>query len=250
MKIFKHGMKMCSSIIVAAAISFFLCLSMNIICSSIFTSDIGYKAFVYENETDSEAIAEYEYFYTDTDGDGKDDGVDTKKKEYEDKGYAVTTVKQRSTLSGTGKAIFLISSQVLSFVMVIAFASSSVYKQGFKDSNLVKTGHLKKDNFRGFKIGLIANTPFFILFVLALVMAQWLAPGFRTVWYAFLNSHYYSAIMLITAGKETLSQWGIWQYVLIALLQFIVLVVSGVSYVLGFKEINLAEKLVYKKEVK
>ncbi len=240
---FKHGFKVAINIIIAAMISFFLCISINIICSAAFTSVIGYDAFVYSDETCEELIAEYEYIYTDEDGDGKYDGTDLKKKEYEEQGHFVVTQKKQSELKGMGKAIFLIASQILSLIMIVAFAGSSVYKQGFKDSNLVKIGHKKKDVLRGFKIGLIGNIPFFALFVLAIVTAS----HFRTVLYAFLNAHYYSLIIWITNQSATLSQISILQYVLLFLLQFIVPIISGVAYVLGLKEINLAEKIVYKR---
>jgi len=244
---FKQGFKMMGSIIIAAIISFFLCISINIICSAVFTTETGYKAYVYETETSSEPMTEYEYTYNDTDGDGTDDGTDTQKKEYEDKGYNVVTVKQRSVLAGSGKAVFLIVSQLLSFIMIIAFASSSVYKQGFKDSNLVRIGHSNRDMFKGFKIGFIGNIPFLVLFVLAVIMAMGLAPKFTTVWYAFLNSHYYSIIMCVVGAAKTLSQLNIVQYVALFLLQLIVPVISGIAYILGFKEINLTEKIVYKR---
>lgn len=247
MDIVKHGLKISVNIIIAAVISFFLCVSINIICSSLFTVETGYKAYVYENITDENAIAEYEYTYIDEDGDGIDDGVDTKKEEYEEQGYNVTIVKQRSSLTGVGRMVFLISSQILSFIMVIAFAGSSVYKQGFKDKNLVKTNHKKYDILRGFKIGFIANIPFILLYVLAVVMALGLLPEFRSVWYAILNSHFYPIITLIIGKADSLSQIGVWQYIVLFLLQLIVPVISGVSYILGFKEINLEEKIVYKR---
>lgn len=250
MGIFKHGMKMTGSMIMAAVISFFLCISMNIICSAVFTHEIGYTAHVYETKESTEPIAEYEYFYTDNDGDGNDDGADVQKKEYEDMGYVVSTTKQRSSLSGGGKAVFYITTQLLSFMMVIAFASSSVYKQGFKDSNLVRIGHVKKDMLKGFKIGIIGNIPFFALFIVAVVVALGAAPKFPTVWYAFLNSHFYAAIMSVAGGKAVLSQLNVLHFVVFALLQFIVPVISGIAYVLGIKEINLVEKIMYKKEVK
>ncbi len=244
MSVFKHGLKMWGSIIMAAVISFFLCISMNVISSALFTYETGYKAYVYESETSEKSIAEYDYIYTDKNKDGKDEGTDTKKKEYEDQGYIVTTVKQRSSLEGAGKAVFLVSTQVLSLIMVIAFASNASYNQGFKDSNLVKIGHSKKDMLKGFKIGFIGNIPFFALFVLAVVTA----PQFRTVLYAFLNSHYYSAVILITNGTQTLSQLNTVQYLLLFLLQLIVPVISGAAYILGIKEINFADKIMYKKE--
>lgn len=249
MGIFKHGLKMSGSIIMSAVISFFLCVSMMVICTALFTAETGYRAYVYEKKTDTEAIEEYMYTYVDSDKDGKPDGKDTKKAEYEEQGYTVTTVKVRSNLTGSGKAIFLTLTQIFSFIMVIAFASHSVYTQGNKDSNLVRIGHIKKDILKGFKVGLIGNIPFIALFVLMCVMAAGAAPAFKTVWYSFLNSHYYSLIIWITGSATEVSQLGILQYVLLFLLQLIVPAISGIAYVLGFKDINLWDKIVYKKEV-
>ncbi len=245
--IFKSGIKLCGSLIIAAIISVFLCFSINVICSALFTTEIGYNAYVYENAESTEPMAQYEYLYTDQDGDGKDDGADIKMEEYEDQGYIVEIQKLRSTLTGTGKQVFLSVTQILSMMMVIAFASSSSYKQGFKDINLVKIGQTKKDMLKGFKIGLIGNIPFFLLTAVIIAMAYGLLPKFYTVWYAFLSGHFYSLIIWITNGVKTLGELSVVQFILLVLIQFIVPVISGVAYVLGFKEINLAEKIVYKK---
>lgn len=251
MSISKIGVKLSGSIITAAVLSFFLCISINAICNAVFTKDIGYTAYVYE-ENSEDPIANYEYYYSDTDGDGKDDGVDTQKTEYEDKGYTVSKYKIRSTLSGAGKALFLGVTQLFSFILIISFASSSVYKQGFKDANLVRTGNLKADILKGLKIGTIANIPFFALFVLLIIFALGIAPNFRTAWYAILNSHYYTLILLITGADKalelTVGDISVLQFVLLFLIQLIVPVISAVAYILGFKEIKFSEKLIYKKE--
>ncbi len=246
MKIFNNGLKLTGSIIMAAVLSFFLCISMNIICSAIFTSEIGYDAFVYETNQSTEPIEKYEYLYTDNDGDGKDEGTDTKKAEYEDKKYIVVTSPKRTELVGSGKVVFWVTTQLLSLIMVIAFASNSTYKQGFKDNNLVKIGQTKKDMIKGFKIGLVANIPFILLFVFAIVKAS----SMRKVLYAFLNSHFYAIIMAITGESEVLSQIGAVKFVLLGLLLAVVPLISGIAYILGYKEINLADKIMYKKEVK
>ncbi len=245
MNILKIGTKTMGSIIIASVISFFLCISMLNICSAIFTKEIGYDAFVYETEESTEPMAQYEYLYTDENGDGKDDGTDTKMQEYEDNDYIVITAKKRTELAGAGKAVFWVTTQLLSLMMIIAFASNGAYKQGFKDNNLVKIGHTSKDVLKGFKIGLIANAPFILLFAFAVVKASVL----RKVLYAFLNPHFYAIIMAITGDSEMLSQIGTPRFVLLGLLLAIVPAISGIAYILGFKEINLAEKLVYKKEV-
>ncbi len=243
MNIVKNGLKTMSSVIIASIISFFLCISMLNICTGIFTTEIGYDAFVYENETSEKSIAKYTYLYTDENGDGEDEGIDIKKEEYEDKGYVVVTSKKRSNLSGGGKMVFWGTTQILSAIMVIAFASSSAYKQGFKDSNLVRIGHIKKDKLKGFKIGLIANIPFFIVFAIAVIKAS----VFRKTLYAFLNANFYAIIMAITGADGNLSQIGVGKFFLLGLLLIIVPVISGVGYILGIKEINLREKIVYKK---
>ena len=245
MDVFKHGLKLSVSIIVAAVISFFLVISMLNICQAMFTVETGYTAYVYETATATEHIDSYTYEYVDNDGDGKYDGVDEKELEYREKGWFVEKVKKRSTLTGVGRVVFLVTTQVLSLVMVISFASSDAYKRGLKESNLIKIGKVKYDVTKGFKIGLIGNIPFFVVFVLAIVMAS----KFTTVLYAILNSHYYSVVLWITGGKSLFVEVSIWQYVLLFLLQFIVPVISGIAYILGVKEINLMEKIIYKKEV-
>ncbi len=246
MSIFKSGAKLSGSIIAAAVLSLFLCISINVICVAAFTDYIGYNAYVYTEDSD-EPIDEYQYLYDDTDGDGKDNGTDTKKAEYEEQGYIVTTYKVRSVLEGTGRTVFLSITQVLNMIIIISFASSSVYKQGFKDANLVRTGHQKGDNLKGFKTGLIANIPFFALFALFVALSV-AVPNFRTVWYAFLNSHYYPFILWISGSADVVSKLNILQFALLFAIQLIVPVVSGVAYILGFKEINFTDKLVYKKE--
>ncbi|MBR5473528.1 MAG: hypothetical protein IKU82_06035 [Clostridia bacterium] len=247
MSLLKHSFKVASSMIVAAVVGFFLCLSINTICLPLFTEVTGYDAFVYTDSTCEKEVTKYVYEYVDDDGDGKPDDKDTKKEEYEDKGYYVVTQKNRSQLKGVGKAVFLISTQVVNAIMVIAFASGSVYKQGFKDKNLVKINHIKYDALKGFKIGLIGNAPFILLFIAACVMALGVLPQFPTGWYIALNSHYYSIVLLITNGATTLSELSVWQFVLLGLLQLIVPVISGIGYIMGFKDINLEEKIVYEK---
>ena len=142
--------------------------------------------------------------------------------------------------------MFLSVTQVLCFILVVAFASNSVYKQGFKDANLVRTGHIKQDNLKGFKIGAIANIPYFVMF-LFLIAFTLTVPNFRVVWYAFLNGCFYPIILVIADQADVVSKLSILQLVLLFLLQIIVPVVSGVAYMLGFKEVNLTDKLLYKK---
>ncbi len=246
MSIFKSGAKLSVNIVVAAIVSFFLCISIDVIFTGLFTDYIGYNAYVYTEDGDT-PIAEYQYLYDDTDGDGVDNGTDLKKQEYEQQGYVVSVYKVRSTLDGAAKTAYLTVSQVISFIMLLSFASSGLYKRGFKDANLCRTGNLKADYLKGFKTGLIANIPFFALFVLIVVFAFGILPDFKTAWYALLNGHFYSLVLWIADSTDTVSKLNVLQFVLLLALQFTVPIISGVAYILGFKEISFADKLLYKK---
>lgn len=250
MKIFKSGAKLWGTLIVAVLISFFLSASINVMCTALFTQKIGYDAYVYPEEGE-EYIDKWTYIFTDPDGDGNDNGTDEKKQKYEaeNKDYIIRTYAKESELSGMGKGLFLIVSQALSLILVISFASSGVYKQGFRDANLVKTGHMSYDKFKGFKIGLIGNIPFFVLFALLIVFALGVAPNFLMSWYAHLNSFFYSIIYLISGSNDgiTACELNALQYVLLFLVQLLVPVICGTAYILGYKGINLREKVVYRK---
>lgn len=249
MNIFKNGFKQMGSLVIAAIIGVFLTVSMNVICSAVFTRNIGYNAYVYETQSSTEPVAQYEYFYVDNNGDGKDDGTDVQRKEYEEKGYIVEIQKIRSSLTGKSKTIFLMVTQIFSLIMVVAFSSDLCYKQGFKDANLVRTGHRAEDRFKGIKIGLISNLPFIILAVAMVILSLGILPEFKTVWYAFLNGYFYPLIVCIAGKSAVISDLTVVQFVLIFALQLVVPIISGTAYILGYKEINLAEKIVYKKEV-
>ena len=249
--IFKNAFKLGTNIIIAAIISIFLAFSLNAISIALFTDVIGYEAFVFENPDMAEPMEEYTYkhYYEDTNGDGQNDKVDEKMDEYEDMGYIVETRDLRSKISSGGKATFLFLTELFSMMMVVAFASTASYKQGFKDSNMVRTGHRKKDMLKGLKIGLLGNIPFFVVAARMIAASCGLAVGFKTSWYAFISGHFYSFIVWIVGSAETLGEVGVLQHILLVLIQFIVPAISCVAYILGFKEINLTEKLVYKKEV-
>ena len=251
MSICKLGFKQMGSMIIAAVISVFLVISMNVIFSAIFTDEIGYTAYVYENKESTEAFTQYEYRYSDTDGDGKDDSVDEKRKEYEAKGNIVVVQMERSSLEGSGYATFLTVTQLFCLVMVFAFAGDRVYKQGQKDAVLIRIDNAKKDVLKGLKVGFIGNIPFFLLATLMVVLACGVAPGFKTVWYAFINGHFYPLIMSIggvNPGVEhAVSDISVIRFVFLFAIQLIIPLISCIAYILGLKEINLGEKIVLKK---
>lgn len=235
----KSGFSLMVRLIVLLLLEFFLVLSINFICSMAFTENTGYIAYGYvENEEDTEYL--YTYYY--------EDGEDTKRAEYESVGYTLTLKSARSALSGTGKAVFLSVSQIIGFIIMASFVFAPNYQQGFKDSNMVRIGRMKEDKFKGLKIGLFANIPYFLLFAAFLICGLGAFTNMPISVYRLLNSHLYGFIDLIGTTTATAGELAFWQYALLFALQLIVPAISAVSYYMGYKGIDVVEKIVYVKK--
>lgn len=234
MGIFKNSRKLFGSLVVASIFSFFLCISINVICTAVFTKESGYFANVYAEDSvqGDDPVEQYTYNFA--------DGEDEKLKQYEADGYIVEKTAMRSVLSGKGYWIFIISSQAVSLIMVLSFAASQNYKQGFADANLVRTGHKKRDILKGLKIGSLANVPFFAMFALLIIMALGLAPQFKTSFYGILNGYFYPVILVIAKSADVVSRLNFGRFALLFALQLIVPAVSQAAYMLGYydKEIK------------
>ena len=235
-KCFKVGSKILLKLLVVVVLDFFLCISISVLCIGGFTETIGYDAYGYINEGDQ---SEYLYTYHNADGE------DTKKAEYEAKGYTVVTNSIRSELSGKGQAIYLTVTQIFCLLILIVFVYSPVYELGFKESNLVRFKHAEQDLLRGLKIGVIADG-FFILTYIGLVISKFLSPEMPTSIYKLLNSYAYSIIEVIS-GNAKVGELSVGKLVLLGLPLIIVPAVATAGYILGYKGISLSEKLIYKK---
>ena len=234
----KSGFSLMGRLLVLLLLEFFLVLSINVICSMVFTENTGYAAYGYtQNEEDTTHL--YTYYYA--------DGEDIKREEYEAAGYKLTFKSLRSGLSGTGKAIFLSVSQILGFIIMASFVFAPNYQQGFKDSNMVRHGHMKEDKLKGLKIGFIANSPYFIMFAVFLICGLGALPNMPISLYRLFNSQYYGFIDLIGSTVATAGSLSLWQFVLLFALQLIIPAISAVAYVMGYKGIDIVEKIVYVK---
>lgn len=136
------------------------------------------------------------------------------------------------------------------FVYII-LTSGGAWKLGQDDLNKVKFNRRKKDIYRGFKIGLVECVPLFILSLLLVLSKVNIMPNFYVI-YKILNGHIIIFLNFIDGtfkGIETANiqnvSWG--AIIVIVFLSFIPAVVSGVNYILGYNDIVLMEKLIYKK---
>ena len=238
-EIFKDGGKLFLKTIVVNIMCFFLVISFSVLTTAAFSKNIGYTAYGTTGDS-SEQTELYTYYY--------EDGEDAKKSAYEEDGYTVSTVSIRSDISKSGKTLFLIISQLFSILILCAFIYPDIWHNGTNDSNLVKFKHKSEDKFKGLKIGAIAAIPSYLILIFLVIARLGALPNFPMVLYKFLNSSVYSFIEVILGGTVTVSNLAVWRFILLFLLPLIIPAIAGISYILGYKNISVGEKLVYKKK--
>lgn len=235
--IFKLGFKLYGKVVLATVMAFFIVISVNVIATGLMSEETGYKAYGVKEESQEQELL-YEY--------SNSDGEDTQKEKYEEQGYTITTEKIYR-IKKSGVTFFHITSQFFSLMILTVFIYSFLWKVGTKDNNLARFGHITADKFRGFKIGLVACIPYAV-FVLALFVLRFIArTNVSTALIEFLNSHIYSFTSLVLGENAFLDISFIRLFGLL-LLGLIVPIISGISYLIGFKDIAIGEKILYKKK--
>lgn len=237
-EVLKGGGKLFLKTIVINIMCFFIVLSFSVLSTAAFTKNIGYTAYGTTSDS-SEPTELYTYYF--------EDGEDTQKSAYEEEGYTVSTNSIRSALSDGGKAFFLIISQVFAFLLLCGFIYPEIWHIGTTDSNLVRFKHKNEDKFKGFKIGAVASVPNYLLLIFLVIAKLGVFPNFPLALYKFLNSSVYSFIEVISGGAIAVSELAAWRFALLFVLPLFIPAVSGISYILGYKNISVSEKFVYKK---
>lgn len=151
-------------------------------------------------------------------------------------------------LSDDRQNISLVLAQIFSFVMITGILCGTVWEMGNKDISAVKHGRKKENILRGLYVGLIAIIPSVAVYVL-LVLSHMnvLNPNFLDT-YRLLNSHFHYFLTLIYSGAENAAELTVKSVILCGALHLYLPVLSFISYVFGYKDINLVEKITYKKK--
>ncbi len=240
-EILKTGLKLWGKTIIVCIMCFFIVISMNTISTAFFSENIGYTAYGTTSEN-----SEYEELYTHY----YDDGEDKLQKEYEDKGYTVTQSQIRSDYSTGGKIFFYGLTQIMCIILLITFIHATVWEMGVKDNNMVRTGHKKEDKLKGFKFGLVSIIPFVIFWIVAVILKNGAWKEMPPSILNLTSSQFYTFIQFIIGKAKNLGELSVVKYILILALQLIIPLISGISYYLGYKDISIGEKIMYKKKDK
>jgi len=200
---------------------------------------IGQQVAVFETKESEEPIEEYAHYY--------ENGEDTKKIDYEKKGYVVVTRDITGGLIGTPAIVSNTISQIISLIFFVIIVPRVLYKEGIADINRVSCGRAKEDKLKGFKAGIpLAAIQFVSWILLILAKVGILQTGH--IFYKFINYHIYGIQQLILLNTNDPTKIPVWSLCVALLPVIITLLVCFITYLLGYKDINIYDKLVYKKK--
>ena len=195
----------------------------------------GYKATVYEL---GEEIDAYVHEYS--------NGKDNKKIEYEKQGNLVKTA-EFNILQGGPFIVYLVIAQIIALIFFVIMVPREVYQMGLRDINRVSRGEISEDKLRGLKIGLVPSAcSFFSYICLLLFRGGMLASGHFI--YQYFNYYSFGYQTFIFGGDPKTPVFSTLSIALAFLPVILPALVCWAAYLLGYKDINLYEKTVYKKK--
>ncbi len=167
-----------------------------------------------------------------------------------------------------------IIASLLCVVVYWGVINKPAWKLGNDDLNKVKFGHKEADLWRGFKIGLLTALPFIIMAVLLILSKLGYFPNFYMLFKMvngqflpitnFLDGTYLSQLCEIQFGYDpytglqhivphvanTIDTIGWGQLIGICALTLVTPLFCGIGYIIGYKDIVLIDRLVYKNRKK
>lgn len=224
--------------IVAAIIGVFLYLSVSTVCATLATEDIGYALWHVNEDGSTELISEHRY----TDEDYTED--------IELADDQMTTRLYSEMPAGVALAGDIIT-QIGSIIILAAFPYRYLWEQGTHDRNAVNCGNAVEDKWRGIKVGLIADAPAILVYLL-LWLGKLGVPFLvnSSALYTIFNSSFLPFTYRVVGTLTTAPNLTIGQMLLLILPVLVLPIICHVAYTLGRREFVLSDKVFYKSKKK
>lgn len=136
---------------------------------------------------------------------------------------------------------------IMQVILILMFTTSMYipfWEYGDKDANLVAFNRKEKDILSGAKIAILAITPSLIASIFLLLyklgVQSWTLLVYRIVNVQFI----YILDSLINIDNITNTSWVF--VIVCMLLPLYTAIVAEIAYILGYKQISIKEKLIYK----
>ncbi|MBR6510322.1 MAG: hypothetical protein IKT38_06930 [Clostridia bacterium] len=235
-EILKYSGKTLIKLVLVNIMCIVLAVSLAFVSTDLFGKQIGYTAIC--TSEDGKTTENYVHNFK--------DGEDLLKAEYEAKGF---TVKESyiKRLQPAADTAVLLTIQLLCLILTASLLYPEIWHFGFKNLNAVSFKREKEDKLKGLKIGLFAIIPAVIALLFIFITKDNILKGFPIAYYRLANAFSYGFSGLICGDLIYANELNILQYLGMLSLQAIIPIITTFAYLLGYKNISISEKLIYKK---
>ncbi len=133
--------------------------------------------------------------------------------------------------------------QIMTLMLLTGLVYPTLWDMGYKDRNMVLTGHAQADILKGLKIGLVSVIPSLLSIPLFALI-----KSFPAALYKLINPSYYYFFDILTRGTDKFCELAVWKFIVMAIIFLLVPAISFLGYYLGFKDFSISEKITYKKK--
>lgn len=171
---------------------------------------------------------------------------DTQRDSFVSPAYEISVQERKEVSPGKQRGANTLT-LVLSVVFLAVVLYAGTWKMGNSDQNMVRIGQRRENRLNGLWIGCLSNIPALLLYLVFLAGAYgWMKPMPLTVYRGF-NILYYGWIQSVFGSATASAQLSPVQLGELFLPLLVVPAVACFGYWLGYKDIRLFDRLVYKK---
>ena len=224
-------------LLMATVLCAILYVSMNVITTAFFSDVVGYQ--LYEQNDDGEVFQVGEdYYYKDGEEHVTAESLGVKDNQVLTSIRVVPENKQ-TTMNWITQILLLILFAIFPYHILWAF--------GNRDDTNIRYRGQRSDSWRGVKIGLLAVSPFALVWLFLLISKFGILSEPALQAYRLTAFPYYPYVNWVLGSAKSSADVSWYRLLLLMPTFFYVPVISGVSYRLGGNQFSFAEFITFKK---
>ena len=231
----KTSVKVWLRLFFSSIMCFVVWISIDAMGLSFFGDVTGYEIYAYdENGENPQLVTSHTY------AEGEDRSA---KIEIKDNGVLTYT----RTMTPNANAVIGILSSVFTLLIFGLFPYNILWNMGSHDDNYVQLGRMDKDIHFGLKVGTVASVPSAVLYLLLILGRFGVIPGVILKWHRLLNTPFIPYIDAVEMGAKTAAELSVGSLLAVGVTLLFVPFICWLGYYLGYRQISIREKMIYKK---
>ncbi len=236
--VWKTGLKVWLRLVLASILCFIVWLSIDAMGLSFMGEITGYEIYEYDaNGKNPQLVVSHTY----TDGEDREAQIELTENQ---------VITKLRSMSPRDKAIMDVISSIFTWLIFGLFPYNILWNMGSHDDNYVQLGRMQKDEWFGLKVGLVASIPAAALYVLLAFGKFGAFPSVILKWHRLINTPFIPFIDAVEMGAKTAAELSFGSLLAVGATLLFVPFVCWLGYYLGYRQISIRERLVYKKPTK